>query len=95
MDVAKEFLALLTEAVEETGVDFVESKEVLATYAAERAQHLSTIAHEPGFGQAVIAERNNVVMHAGFEISHDLGSIESRWIGMIGGALRIAAIALI
>ena len=95
MDVAKEFLDMITDAVEETGADLTESKEEIAAYAAERAQHLSTIAHEPGFGQAVVAERNNVAMRAGIEISDDAAAVDSRWIGMIGGALRIAAIALI
>ena len=95
MNVAKEFLALITDAVEETGADLADTKEAIAIYMAERATHLSTIAHEPGFGQAVIAERNNVAMRAGLEASADAAAVDNRWLGMIGGALRIAAIALI
>tara|TARA_R110000822_G_scaffold120633_3_gene254144 strand:- start:7173 stop:7460 length:288 start_codon:yes stop_codon:yes gene_type:complete len=95
MNVAEEFLALIEDAVAETGTDLAETKELVAGYMAERATHLSTIAHEPGFGQAVIAERNNVAMRAGLAISADAAAVDNRWIGMIGGALRIAAIALI
>jgi hypothetical protein len=95
MDPVKEFLALITDAVEETGVDLGDAKEEVAAYAAERAEHLATISGEPGFGQAVIAERNSVAMKAGLALSEVADAGQGRWIGMIGGALRIVALALI
>lgn len=46
------------------GVAGEEAKAELAAYAAERTAHLSLIAAEPGFSEAVKAERDNVAMKA-------------------------------
>lgn len=95
MNAKDEFLAMLTDAVKDTGADLAASKEEVAVYMAERAQHLSLITHEVGFGAAVIREANNVAMKAGLSVSENAGRADSRLFGMIGGALRIAAIALV
>lgn len=95
MNVRDEFLAMLTDALEDTGVDLSESKEVIAGYMAERSAHLSTIAHEVGFGRAVTREANSIAMRAGLEVSSNANAVHSRLVGFIGGALRIAAIALL
>ena len=95
MNARDEFLALLTDAATDIGADLQANKEEVAAFMAERSTHLSTIAHEPGFGRAVQREAVSVAMMAGLEVSDTARGLDQRWFGIIGGALRIAAIALI
>ena len=94
MDLAKEFEDLLTDAVEETGADLSEAKNAFAAYLASRAEHLETCVGEPGFGQAVRAERNSAALRAGLNVSDEASAVDQRLIGLLGGALRLGAIAL-
>lgn len=95
MNAKAEFLKLLEDAAEETGVELQASREEVAVYMDERATHLSTISHEPGFGRAVQREAVSIAMKAGIEISENATAVESKWFGIIAGAIRIAALALI
>ena len=95
MNAKDEFLALLIDAAEDIGADLKTSKEEVAACMAERAEHLSTITTEPGFGRAVQREAVSVAMRGGLEISDTANGLVQRWFGIIGGALRIAAIALV
>lgn len=94
MDTQNTFKELLEAAVKETGAKLKEKPALLASYMAERAAHLSTIAHEPGFEKAVRAERNNVALRAGIEAHNSASMIDWQIIGLIQGALRVAAVAL-
>lgn len=88
------FKDLLDDAVGELGTELEEGHDVLAAYMSERALHLSTIVGEPGFGQAVTAERNSVAMRAGLQAAAAADSVDAHLLGLIGGALRVAAVAL-
>jgi len=93
MSTKDEFKALIEAAVAETGVKLKEAPAKLAAYMAERATHLSTISSEPGFDQAVRAERNNVALRAGIA-AHDMASsVDYQFLGLIQGALRMVAVA--
>jgi len=94
MDPKQAFLDLLDEAIAETGMDLEDRKQEVADYAAERSLHLSTIAAEPGFEQALRAERNSVALRAGLAVDDAASAHDQRVFGMIAGALRIAALAL-
>ena len=94
MDAKAEFLNMLDDAVEDTGLELSKSREEIAAYMAERADHLSAIVEEPGFGRAVIAERNSVAMFIGLEVSDNAHAADHRALGWIAGALRIAAVVL-
>ncbi len=94
MNIKTEFETMIADALDETGSDLQASKEEIAVYMSERAAHLSTLTTDPGFAQAVIAERNNVAMRAGLAVSDNARGVDQRLLGMIGGALRIAAAAL-
>lgn len=94
MDTAANFESMLKDAVAETGVRLKETPRVLALYMAERSLHLSAISTEPGFEQAVRAERNNVALRAGIETHAQASAIDFQILGMIQGALRMAAAAL-
>jgi hypothetical protein len=95
MDTKKQFRQLLEDAVKETGVDIEESLDSLALFMSERALHLSTIVAEPGFPQAVRAERNRVALHAGLSVAHDADKADHRMLGIVQGALALAAGALV
>ncbi len=95
MNTKDEFLALLTDTAEELGADLADAKDELAAYMAERSTHLSLISQEPGFGRAVSREAQNVAMRAGLNVSDAATGVDQRWFGVISGALRIAAIALV
>lgn len=92
---ANEFLALLDAELKDVQHDFKVSRGELAIYMSERAQHLSLAVNEPGFDRVVLAERNNVALRAGLLISENASSLNDRLLGLIGGALRIMAIALV
>lgn len=94
MDTTSTFKDLLDAAVKETGAKLKEAPAVLAGYMAERAAHLSTISHEPGFEKAVRAERNNVALRAGIEAHNTASLMDHQLLGLIQGALRVAAVAL-
>lgn len=98
MNTKQEFENLLSSTLEELGQDLKNTdntKAAVAIFMAERAEHLATIASEPGFDRAVIAERNSVALLAGLSVSEAASAFDQRLVGLIGGALRIAAIALI
>ena len=88
------FEAMFEDIIYETGVDLKTSAADLAEYAALRAEHLSQIAGQAGFPMALEAERDNVVLKAGTLALDSANAADQRIIGMIAGALRIAAMAL-
>jgi hypothetical protein len=94
-DLVIDYKDLLEDALEETGLALKQRAQSIAVYMAERAAHLATIAHEPGFEQAVRAERNSVALRAGLSMSAEAESLDQRIIGIIQGALRIGAAALV
>lgn len=95
MNPIDDFRALLEDAIDETGASLSTSSDELAAYMSERSMHLSTITAEPGFAQAVKREATNVAMRAGLEASENAAAVDQRLFGMIAGALRIMAIALV
>jgi hypothetical protein len=85
---------VLKDALKETGASLSISTKELATYMHARAVHLASIAAEPGYDQALRAERNNVALKAGIIASGQLSSIDSRILGLIQGILALAAAAI-
>jgi hypothetical protein len=82
---------LLDEAIRETGRTLQQSATDVAAYAASRAAHLATIAGQPGFEEALRAERNAVAMFAGLSATAEADRADQRIVGIIHGALAIAA----
>lgn len=87
--------ALLSATLSESGLDLSESVDAVAAYAAQRAAHLSTLVALPGFQEAVIAERDNVALRAGIAASAAGKTAEAKLLGVLQGALAIAARSLI
>lgn len=94
MDVLSEIKNTLDDALESSGATLKESREEVAQFMHDRALHLSTITHEPGFGKAVVAERNAIAMEAGLEVSEVAGKADVEMLGWIGAGLRIFAMVL-
>lgn len=95
MDIKKEFLAMLDDAADSAANSLETGREDVAEYMRERALHLSTIAGEPGFGLAVSAEATSVAMFAGLSTQEASADADVLIWGMISGAIRIAALALV
>jgi len=89
------FKALILESASEMGKEIFFDLDELSLYAVQRAAHLSTITNEPGFDEAVRAERDAVALKAGISATNAADAADQRIIGVIHGALRIGALALI
>jgi len=85
---------LLSTSAEELGLELEGTARDLAVYAAERTAYLSTLVGQPGFEQAVVAERANVALRAGIAAIDSADAAQSRFLGVIQGALSIGAKAL-
>lgn len=87
----QEFLVLIEDAVADTGATLEKSASEVAHYAAERADHLSSIVGEPGFDEAVKAERDNVALFAAMSAVENADAADARLKGMLQGALAMGA----
>ena len=81
-------------SLRETGGSLKTSSAEVAAYAATRAAHLATISNEPGFDEALIAERDNVLAFAGVSAVRNADAVDARIIGLIHGALAVGVAAL-
>lgn len=93
-DLKRNMRHLLRDALNETGLELSTSFDEVAAYSIERAAHLATITNDHGFDKALRAERNNVCMMAGLNVADSANALDQRIIGIIQGALAIAARAL-
>lgn len=95
MNAYDEFRKLLDDELESAGRDLEETSDAFAQYLSERADHLALASAEPGFAYAVNAEAKAAAIRAGINVSETASSWDSRMLGLLAGALRIAAIALV
>lgn len=87
MDLQHEFQQILS------GV--VDNVEHVARYAAERAAHLASIIGEPGYAEAVEIEVQNVALRAGISAVDSADAADAQIVGIITGALKMGAAALV
>lgn len=85
------FEEMIREAAKEVGVKTKVGGRSLAAYMYERAAHLATIAGQKGFEKALRAERNNVALAAGLAVDDAAAAGDRFLVGVIQGALRVAA----
>lgn len=78
---------LLRGAIRETRADLEDGADDLVRHTAERAAHLATIAGQPGFHRAVIAERDAVALRAGLDATLQAEAADARLLGVITGVL--------
>lgn len=92
--VAGSIQGLLEDALAETGVSLTKGAEELALYAAGRSAHLATLVDDPGFDQAVRAERDAVALEAGLSAVRQGDAADAQIVGIIQGAIAMGARAL-
>lgn len=81
--------SIFVRAAADAGVALSETPRELALYTTRRAQHLSTITHEPGFDVALAAERDSIAIRAGIAIDN-VATLGDRWfLGVVQGALGL------
>lgn len=91
-EVAKETLET---ALNELGAEMKGSAQVVAAYAAERAAFLSTLMGQPGYEEAVLAERDSVAIRAGIATAAQADAVEQRMLGVLQGILQVGASILV
>jgi hypothetical protein len=87
----KGFISAIVGPFKELGIDLIETEDVLRGYASESIARLTTIIGQPGFELAVQAERDILAIKAGLQLVKDADRSDMRAIGLIEGALRMAA----
>lgn len=80
--------------LDDLGVGAEAARAELAEYAAERAAHLSAIVNEPGFPEAVRAERDNVALKAGILAAEVGDEVNQGLLAALAGGLGFAARAI-
>lgn len=93
-EIAQEFELLLVTSAQRLGKSLGANLNEVREYASVRMQHLSTILGEPGYEEALIAERDSVAMMAGLHAVNAGDSADAEIRGIIAGALAIGAKAL-
>lgn len=91
----RDFEDLLESLLAETEAQLGSSVEVVATVAADQAMHLANL--DPlhrGYGRAVRASRDVVMLASAIQVVHNADAFEARWKGALQGALRMGAQAL-
>lgn len=82
----------LSEILEQTGKSLSVDITAVAAYAAVRSAFLSTLVGQPGFADAVLAERDNVLLKAGIKATRSSDQFDQRLVGAIQAALRTTAV---
>lgn len=93
-NIGDELGALLREQADQLGVELAGDYNDAVAFAAERAAHLSTITHEPGFDEAVRAERDSVVLRITSLAIERADDVDQRFLSIVGRVLSITARAL-
>lgn len=88
------FEDMFKELAKQTGKDFGEAGKIAADYAAERAAHLASMVGEDGFEDAVLAERDAVLLKLGVLATDRADRTDQRIVGVVQGALRMVAVML-
>ncbi|MCK5131716.1 MAG: hypothetical protein KAR40_06135 [Candidatus Sabulitectum sp.] len=91
MSLKDEIKNLLQSTLDSAGAKLKGDVDELAIYTAERAVALQMVAGLPGFDQAVIAERDNVMLKASILVTEGADHADQLVMGVITGALHIAA----
>lgn len=94
MDIEQQFKEMLEDTADALKVEIQLGTGELAEYAAERALYLSDLVGQEGFSQAVLAERDAVALRAGLVASRALSVGQQRFLGVLQGSIRFAALML-
>lgn len=93
-DIGQDFLNLLSEHANALGVALNEDLEGAAEFAEQRALHLQNIVSEPGFREAVLAERDAIALRVTSDAIVAADEVDQRFLAFVGDAIGFAAKAL-
>ena len=93
--IGDQLAALIKEHAEELDDSLTGDLKVVAAYANERLQHLKSIANQPGFRLAVIAERDSIALKAAGRAIDQAVAADARLIGIVDGAISIGLGAIL
>ena len=82
---------MLEIALAEISADLESTVDGVAAYAAQRMAVLATLVGQPGYEEAVIAERDNVAMFAGIGAVDTADAAAQRLLGIVQGVLSLGA----
>ena len=94
MDIGHELGELFASFSAEMGAELRFNSTEVADYAAQRAAFLSTLVGQPGYQEAVIAERDNVALKMGTSAVSTATAADARLLGIVQGVLGLGARAL-
>lgn len=89
--IGDEFLGLIKEHADQIGVELDGDFEAASEFAAQRAAHLSTIVGEPGFSEAMVAERDAIALRLTGDAIERADAIDGRVLAFIGQSLMLSA----
>lgn len=90
-----EIAALLTQSAANLKIDLKEDVGKVSYYAAERMDHLATIANEPGYDEAVKAARDSIMIKAGIAGANEGTAADAEFRGIVHGMLWAGAKAAV
>lgn len=93
-DLGDQFVSLVQAHAQEIGVELKDNLNEVSQYASERAAHLSTIVGQPGWDEALVAERDNVAIYATSAAVQQADQLDQRFVNFIGQALGLLSGAL-
>lgn len=86
-----QLLSLIESAAQRLGRELAVDSRELAGYAADRARHLAGLVGQAGLEEALVSERDSVVLKAGLLAIAAGDAADAEMVGIIGGALGMAA----
>ena len=88
---AQEFTDLIEQAAKDSGIELRAAAREVGVYAASRAAYLAGLVGQAGYDLAWRAETDNVALFAGIRAVREADSKQARFIGVLQGALWMAA----
>ena len=85
---------LLKNALRETGRDAQANLDEVRVYTAQRLIHLATCVGQPGYEEALVAEKDNVLLKAGIAAVNVADAADAKIIGIVVGAMSVGAHAI-
>lgn len=92
--VAQDLGVAIKQSAKELGVELRLDLANVTLYAAERTAYLASLVGQAGYDEAVIAERDNVVLRAGISSVQSADKLDQRIVGLIYSTLLFGAQAL-
>jgi hypothetical protein len=93
-EIGEEFVGLLRENAIEAGRELASDLGEVRDYVAARMAHLSRTSAEPGFREALVAERDSIAMKAAGRAIDRADAFDARILGLVEGVILVGSKAL-